>query len=229
MVDESKIIFYTGAPGSKWSATAHLISANKRYPINISDYDASRYYFHNDVGVAHNGAYWGPGNGVGENFHQLNTLSKQEIIDEIERPYKDNNWDQYRIIKCHHFSSQLEYIKETFPTSKILIVLRPDMQCIRGWLGAGGFEKITYPDYKTFYKDRENLERLVRLENTSAKEFIHNNDLDIQVIREKYWREFWGIERNTEEIDRYMRSIEMRQTRGISHLNYDTLISHYNF
>jgi len=229
MIDESKIIFYTGAPGSKWSATAHLISFNEKYPINKSDYNDDRYYFHDDVGVAHHGAYWGPGNGFGENFHQLHTMSKNEIINEIEKPYDDKNWEQYRLIKCHHFSSQLDYIKETFPTSKIIIVLRPDIQCYRGWLGAGGFDKISYPDYKAFYKNRETMEELLVEENTAAKQFIHDNDLDIHVIREKYWRDFWGIERNTDEIDTYIRSVEMRQTRGKARLNYDALIAHYNF
>ena len=72
-MDESKLIFYTGAPGSKWSATAHLITMNKKYPINTSDYSAERTYTHVQRDVSHLGAYWGPGNDIGENFHQLSS------------------------------------------------------------------------------------------------------------------------------------------------------------
>jgi hypothetical protein len=228
-MDESKLIFYTGAPGSKWSATAHLISMNQLYPINTSDYDNSKVYTHSDIGISHLGAYWGPGNGIGEQFHDLQSISKEEIISEIEKPYADKNWDQYRLIKCHHFSNQLDFIKNTFPKSKIIIVLRPDIICFKGWISAGGFEGITYPDYKTFYKDEKTLEKKIDEENHAARDFIHRHDLDIHIIREKYWKQFWKIERTTEEIDRYMRSIEMRQTRGIPRWNYDTVISHYNF
>lgn len=229
MVDESKLIFYTGAPGSKWSATAHLISMNNKYPINTSDYSKDRVYTHSDIGISHLGAYWGPGNGIGEGFHELSSMSDEEIFAEIEKPYKDKNWDQYRLIKCHHFSSQLDHIAERFPKSKILIVLRPDLICFKGWLSAGGFDGITYPDYKTFYKNKETIEKKIDEENQAARDFIYRRNLDINVIREKYWKDTWEIIRDTEEKDRYMRSIEMRQTHGIPRWNFDTTITHYNF
>jgi hypothetical protein len=229
MIDESKLIFYTGAPGSKWSAAAHLITKNTKYKINTSDYREDRFYKHEDVGVAHHGAYWGPGNGVGENFHRLSELTKEEILKEIDSPYEDNNWEQYRLIKCHHFSMHLDFIKDTFPKSKILVILRPDLQCFKGWIGAGGFEGITYPNYTVYYKDKETIEKKIEEENNSAKTFIHNHNLDLHVIREKYWKEFWGISRDSEETDTYMKSIEMRQSRGKIRWNFDALIAHYNF
>lgn len=229
MIDESKLIFYTGAPGSKWSATAHLLTLNKKIKINTSDYSQDRIYTHSDIGISHLGAYWGPGNGMGEKFDNLSQLSKEEILFEIDKPYTDKNWNEYRLIKCHHFSSQLNYIKETFPSSKIIIILRPDIQCFKGWLGAGGFDGITYPDYKTFYKNKEILEKKIEEENDAAKNFINSNNLDIHTIREKFWKDTWSIDRNTEDIDRYMRSIEMRQTRGITRWNFDTTMSLYNF
>jgi hypothetical protein len=228
-MDESKLIFYTGAPGSKWSATAHLITMNERYPINVSDYSDDKVYTHSDIGISHLGAYWGPGNGVGEQFDRLSSMSKEDILLEIDKPYKDKNWNQYRLIKCHHFSTQLDHIVKTFPNSKIIIVLRPDIICYKGWIAAGGFEGITYPDYKTFYKDKETIEKKIDEENFHARDFIHKNNLDMHVVRERYWKTVWDIDRNTEEKDRYMRSIEMRQTHGIPRWNFDTTVSHYNF
>lgn len=228
-MDESKLIFYTGVPGCKWSATAHILTHNTKFPINTSDYTEDRVYTHSDVNVSHYGAYWGPGNGLGEKFDNLSALSKDEILAEIDKPYADKNWDQYRLVKCHHFTSQLDVIKEMFPSSKIMVVLRPDLICFRSWLGAGGFEGITYPNYTTFYKNKETLEQKIEEENHAAKDFIHRHDLDIHVVREKYWKTYWGIERSTEELDRYIRSIEMRQTRNGARWNYDVLTAHYNF
>jgi hypothetical protein len=228
-IDESKLIFFTGAPGSKWSAIAHLIAQNKKYPINTSDYSPERVYYHNNVGISHLGAYWGPGNGIGENFHKLNDLSKEEILYEIDQPYADKSWKKYRIIKCHQFSINLNFIKEKFPNSKIITVLRPDIHCVHGWLGAGGFEKITYPSYEKYYKNKEILKEKIKEENNFIKEFIHNNNLYLHVVRENYWKDFWDLNRTTEEIDRYMKSIELRQTLTSKTWNFDTLIAHYNF
>ncbi len=98
-MDESKLIFFTGAPGSKWSATAHILSHNKKMPINTSDYSDSRVYTHPVPGVSHLGAYWGPGFEFGNKFDKIDKLSKDEIINEIEKPYKDNSYSKFRIIK----------------------------------------------------------------------------------------------------------------------------------
>lgn len=228
-IDESKIIFFTGAPGSKWSAVAHLIAQNKKYPINISDYSNDRIYYHQNVKVAHLGAYWGPGNNLGENFHKINTLSKEEILYEIDAPYTDKSWEKYRIVKCHQFSLNLNFIKEAFPLSKIVMVIRPDIHCYHGWVGAGGFDKITYPNYSKYYQNKELLKVKIEEENIYTKEFIHDNDLDLHVIRDSYWKKHWNLNRDNEEIDRYMRSIEMRQTETTKIWNFDTLIAHYNF
>lgn len=67
-IDESKLIFFTGAPGSKWSAVAHLLALSGRYNINISDYNDDRVYTHPGPKISHLGSYWGPGFGVGEKF-----------------------------------------------------------------------------------------------------------------------------------------------------------------
>lgn len=231
MVDESKLIFYTGAPGSKWSATAHLITMNSKWPINTSDYSTERTYTHENKPIAHQGAYWGPGNGIGENFHQLSSMSKDEVLHEIDRPYADKSWDKYRLIKCHHFSSNLDWIKTNFPSSKILIVLRPDIICLRGWLVTGGFNKITYPNYSVFYKNKFVLEEKIIEENAAARKFIYQNDLELNVVRKKYWKNWWGIDCDTEEKETYMYSLEGKidQPDVEDSLRFDVTIADYNF
>lgn len=222
-MDESKLIFFTGAPGSKWSATAHILTHNKVMPINTSDYADDRVYKHPSPSwpVSHLGAYWGPGFGWGENFDKIDTLSKDEILYEIDKPYADKNWEQYRIIKCHQFALNLDWIKENFPTSKIMIVLRPNAVCADAWINAGGWD-ITYPIYRDYYINNDILRKKAAQELQCAKTFINKNNIDMNVITKKYWQERWGIECNTEELQLYMDSIECSPT-GVWH--YDTTIA----
>lgn len=224
-MDESKLIFFTGAPGSKWSATAHTLSHNKIMPINTSDYSEDRIYTHPAPPVSHLGAYWGPGFGWGNKFHEINKLSKDEILEEIEKPYADKNWDEYRIIKCHQFSLNLDWIKENFPTSKIMIVLRPNRVCSEGWLKAGGWD-ITYPTYRPYYKDDATFKKLALEELQAAKTFIDKHDLEMQVVTHHYWRKRWGINRDTEELELYMNSLEKTHD---GRWHYDVTIAEYNF
>ena len=233
MIDESKIIFFTGAPGSKWSATAHTLTHNTIIPINTSDYDReTRYYEHPNPPVAHQGAYWGPGFPWGERFHEINKLTKDEIYAELDKPYADKSWDKYRIIKCHQFSLNLDWIKENFPTSKIMIVLRPDNVCVQGWLTAGGgdgFTGITYPDYKPYYQNPDKFQHEVYRENQCSKTFIDKHNLDLRVATKYYWKNRWGIDMNTPELELYIESLECRQRGDKKSWNYDVLVAEYNF
>lgn len=229
MIDESKLIFFTGAPGSKWSATAHLLTHNPLYSINTSDHSLERTYTHPGPQISHLGAYWGPGFEVGNKFHQLDTLSKDEIIDEIEKPYTDKNWNQYRLIKCHQFSLHLDFIAETFPQSKIIIVLRPDEVCLNGWLVAGGFEGITYPDYNLYYKNQEVMMEKIIEENRSSRTFISDKKLELDLITRPYLKRAWNIDINNEELERYMISIERKNSKQGPVWLYDTAIARYNF
>jgi hypothetical protein len=229
MVNEEKIIFFTGAPGSKWSAVAYLLSQSPFFSVNISDYSPHRTYTHSFPKVSHLGAYWGPGFEFGNKFHKLNELSKDEIISEIEKPYTDNNWEQYRLIKCHQFSLHLDFIKETFPKSKIIIVLRPDELCVKSWAAAGGFDGIAYPNYTPYYKNISTLEGKVVQENDSSKNFIHNHELDLTIATKKYWQTQWGVKPSTSKITQYIKSVEGWQNIKKSGLSYDVAIARYNF
>ncbi len=235
MYDESKLIFFTGAPGSKWSAVSNIIAKNKIMPINISDYTDDRVYTHVSSPVQHLGAYWGPGQEYGQKFDQLDTLTKEEIIQEIDGPYADKTWDTHRIIKCHHFSLQLDYIKNTFPLAKIILVLRTEQKCFNGWKGAGGFEAINYPDYHVYYRDYDRLRSKIHDEVTAANNWIGKNNLYIHVLHRAYWKKYWGLESKEEHdfLDFYMSSIEKNQPKAKNNFtgkyNFDVNIATYNF
>ena len=43
-MDETKLVFFTGAPGSKWSAVAHVIAQSRKYKFDTGDYAPDRQY-----------------------------------------------------------------------------------------------------------------------------------------------------------------------------------------
>jgi len=211
MFDESKLIFFTGAPGSKWSAVSHLLTKQTKYPINTSDYQEDRQFdhvSHKFFPTSHLGAYFGPGQEFGNDFHILDTLSKEEIVEEIDKAYKDKGWDKYRIVKCHHFSRHLRFITETFPKSKIITVHRPAVLCYRGWQKAGGFDHITYPDY-SYYQDLDFMKEEITRENVGIMRFWEETQCDVHLVRSRYWKDRWDIDVNQdEETKTYSDSIE---------------------
>lgn len=229
MVDESKIIFFTGAPGSKWSAVAHMLTHNPLYPINTSDYSPDRIYTHPGPQISHLGAYWGPGFEFGNKFHKLNELSKDEIIDEIEKPYADKNWDQYRLIKCHQFSLNLDFIAKEFPKSKIIIVLRPDEVCLTSWLSAGGFDGIKYPDYNSYYQNEEVMIDKIVQENYLSRSFIADKNLELDVFTRPYLKRSWSIDINSDELEKYMITVERKKGKQGPVWLFDTAVARYNF
>ena len=237
-IDESKLIFFTGAPGSKWSAVAHLLALSGLYNINTSDYNDNRIYTHPGPQISHLGAYWGPGFGVGEAFNYIHTLDKEEIYSAIEAPYEDNNWIQHRIIKCHQFALNLDWIKENFPKSKIIIVLRPDSTCKEQWLFAGGFEGIKYPNYKEYYVNEQVLEEKIAIENAMSRKFIVENNLELHTITRAFLSKYWHLESVPEdnlnitpkdELERYIISILRAKGPVAPIWQLDTTIAMYNF
>jgi len=207
-MDESKLVFFTGAPGSKWSAVAHVIAQSRKYKFDTGDYAPDRQYCHNvdpDL-VTHNGSYFGPGFPFGDKFDKLDQLPKQEIFDEINSAWITQN-DGYKIIKCHQFSIDLPKIYKKFPNSKYIITYRNNNMCAEGWFGAGGFD-ITYPQYKEAYTNRETMIKAIEKENRHNLMFIHENKLSMNVCTEGYFKNFWNIDTEDSTIKKYIRMIE---------------------
>ena len=212
---ENKLIFFTGAPGSKWSAVSNLISHCPTVPFNTSDRSNNRNY-NSDVS-SHQGSYFGPGMEFGKNFHQLDKLSKNEIINEIIKPFS-NSLNGYIIIKSHVFANHLDFIKHTFPFSKIVVVYRSLQESINHWKRAGGFN-ITYPNYLSYYKDDELFESRIHQEIKNAKKWIKDNDLSIQIANHNHFLDYWDVDYSKETYSS-IKSLEE---------SLDTCISYYNF
>jgi len=168
-------IFATGAPGSKWSAMLRTLSYNIR--INNSDENEEDTFqvklFSNLTNTEktlawHRGAYWGPYHKYGHKFDMLDKLSKDEIIHELNLPFKEPGG--IKVIKSHWFSYHLEFLAETFPKAKILTVYLPDDVCFDWWKVIGGWN-IHYPVY-TWYENDDRMRDRIKEENAHITRFF---------------------------------------------------------
>ena len=146
-------ILFTGAPGSKWSSVAENIYQSP--DIDRSDSTSERAY-KKDV-VKHQGAYFDPG------------MEFDNGQDNWDRPFSGTG---RRIIKSHTFAHQLDELKTLgYP---IVLVYRSHLECYDWWMQAGGFG-ITYPNYRDYYKDPENMWTEIKRQNIDIKIFIQKN------------------------------------------------------
>jgi hypothetical protein len=182
-----KYIFVTGAPGSKWSSVVKNIYFSR--DIDQSDSNVERQY------NMHQGAYWDPGMefDLPENMQEC---SKHALEGKFDAPF---NGFGIRIIKSHIFSLQLDFIRETWPECPIVLVHRPDDACLDWWIEAGQFN-ITYPNYKPYYQDIDNMAVQITKQNTGILKamdlwsvLVHNNQnlcnvLNITIPPTKYYQ-----------------------------------------
>ena len=149
-----KYIFVTGAPGSKWSSVVRNIYYSP--DIDRSDYSPERTY----RDELHLGAYWDPGMEFGQFFHRLNEHDHYQCETEFDAPFTGSG---VRIIKSHYFAQHIDYIKNTWPDSPIVLAHRTDDACLGWWVKCGGFD-IAYPNY-AHYKNFDNMALAIQQQN----------------------------------------------------------------
>ena len=159
-----KYIFVAGAPGSKWSS----VVKNIYYSPNIdrSDYTEARTYCHDAAGqmeLMHLGAYFDPGMEFGNWFDCLDQHSREECEQEFDRPFSGTG---VRIIKSHVFTYHIEFLKQNWPDSPIVLVHRGDDACLGWWVKCGHFD-ITYPDYHKYYRNLKHMAKEIQHQNSS--------------------------------------------------------------
>ena len=159
-----KYIFVAGAPGSKWSSVVKNIYYSPS--IDRSDYRDEWTYYHDASGtreLMHLGAYFDP-DMVSALPEDLTTLSRSELEKIFAEPFKFKESHGTRIIKSHVFSTHLDYLREQFPESPIVLVHRPDDACLGWWVKCGHFD-ITYPAYDTYYKNLKTMATIIKQQN----------------------------------------------------------------
>ena len=149
-----KYIFVTGAPGSKWSSVVR----NIYYSPDIDRSDSSPKRTYRDE--LHLGAYWDPGMEFGQFFHRLSEHDHYQCETEFDAPFTGSG---VKIIKSHYFARHIDYIKNTWPDSPIVLAHRTDDACLGWWVKCGGFD-IAYPDY-THYKNFDNMALAIQQQN----------------------------------------------------------------
>lgn len=156
-----KYIFVTGAPGSKWSSVARTLW----HSPDVDHSDNKKQYNKNNVN--HQGAYWGHGMEYGDKFSAMYLQTKEELEAEFDKPFSGKG---IRIIKCHDFALQLNFIRENWPECPIVMCLRGDDACLGWWVKAGGFD-ITYPNYSK-YKNYEVMAKRIADQNKGIRDFL---------------------------------------------------------
>lgn len=161
-----KYIFVAGAPGSKWSSVVKNIYYST--DINRSDYRDEWTYYHDaaDNGtkeLMHIGAYFDPGM-ISALPEDLTTLNREQLEAIFDQPFQFKESKGIRIIKSHVFSNHIDYLRELFPEVPIVIVHRSDDSCLGWWVKCGHFN-ITYPDYREYFKDLNNMAKIIKSQN----------------------------------------------------------------
>jgi len=178
------LIFITGCPGSRWSSVYNSIALSPL--INISDKVEKNCYhlsmLHVDGTIRkignHNASYWGPYQGQGHKFDNLNELSKSEILNELMKPFL--NWDKVKIIKSHWFAYHLEYLHNLFPKAKIVSCYANDIDSFYRWHKCGGWG-ITYPKYTWYNNDSRMLEK-IKEENYRILKFNKDRNVNFNLL-----------------------------------------------
>lgn len=168
-----KYIFITGAPGSKWSSVAKNIYYSPN--IDRTDYHDDRTYYHDASGqrdLMHLGAYWDPGMEFGKFFDHLDRYSREECEAEFDRPFAPSAAG-VRIVKSHVFANHVDYIRQQWPKSPIVLVHRSSDACLGWWVKCGHFD-ITYPDYTNHYKDLREMGFIIERQNRGIQDAVWN-------------------------------------------------------
>tara|TARA_B100001057_G_C22770342_1_gene919304 strand:- start:678 stop:1355 length:678 start_codon:yes stop_codon:yes gene_type:complete len=224
----------TGAPGSKWSAASWVLSEIPELKVDKGDRTPERLLQHDTRwgNVRHTGVYFGPGNELGKNFHNINTISKDEIFDEIIRAWPVWDPDMTYIIRCHQFIYNIDWMIDTFPESKFCIVTRPPEACYSGWTSVGG-PNTPYPHYKEFYKNEEYGKKKLKEEVFLARKTIYEYGLDTHIASLGHFKNKWSLNPLPDTpLDNHIKHLEGYRWDSkdpLMGLKHDVTISYLNF
>jgi hypothetical protein len=196
------IVWYTGAPGSKWSSAANVLTSIDSLNFDISDRSSNDSYIHSldnklSNGVEHTGAYFGPGNQYGSNFDIIHKFDRSEIESEISKawPYQPS---RNILVKSHNITNNLNYIADTWTDSAIVMIIRPAIKCYNNWKAAGGWN-ISYPDYKTHYIDDSIMQKKISEHNNDILKFCKDRKIRIYKFNSSFVNEVLSYEKSKDD------------------------------
>ena len=174
-------IFFSGAPGSRWSGVAQLIESCPGF--NVTDRTPER-TFHFPPYSDHLGAYFGTG------------MEFDLSLDPVNIDSAHTNLLGCRLIKAHEWALKLPEIKQQYPDSWICLVYRPDLLCYSWWNGAGGFN-ISYPSYAKFGDQIDMMHTISRI-NAAMLEFSHCYNAVWSHLTPQWVQANFGVERQVD-------------------------------
>lgn len=159
-------IFVTGAPGSKWSSVVKNIYFSDS--VDRSDHADHRTY----QDSLHIGSYFDPGMEFGRWFDRISRHTREECETEFDLPFSGTG---VRIIKSHVFANHIDFLKQTWPDTPVVLVSRSTDACLGWWVRCGGFD-ITYPDYREYYQDLQTMGKLIEEQNKGIEDAWYKYD-----------------------------------------------------
>jgi hypothetical protein len=145
----------------------------------------------------HTGAYWDPGMEFGQGFDRLEDLGRAACEAAFDAPFSGEG---RRVVKSHTFCHHLAYLRHTWPDSPVVLIYRPDDDCLQWWLEAGGFS-IRYPDYGPYYRDVETMAARIAAQNRSLLEFLGQFGIRLEISDSVELCRRLGIRASTPKLD----------------------------
>nr|NDG06029.1 hypothetical protein [Oxalobacteraceae bacterium] len=171
-------VFFTGAPGSRWAATAQSIEHLDIF--NTTDRKPHRKYEYNG-GTFHKGMYFGRG---------------CPMTTQLDRDYINSAWDQtqpgkIKLVKGHDWSLCLPEIKQQFPDAWVVMVYRPELTCYSWWAESGDFHRTAYPNYLE-WTDRVGILSVIAEQNRRILQFAQQNQCTWHYLTSDWIHEVFG-------------------------------------
>lgn len=176
-------IFFTGAPGSRWSGIAQIIEDQAQ--LNVTDRSDDRSYSHGKFS-GHKGAYFGPG---------MEFPAKFGVVDSAHKSLYGT-----KLIKSHEWSKMLNDITNHFPGDGILVVHRDTLESFKWWKEAGGFD-IEYPSYSA-YKDDQTMLAEIHVQTLAIEKFCLFNSIDLVPFTNEWLKQNFNVE-TEEDLSKY--------------------------
>jgi hypothetical protein len=201
------ITFVIGVPGSRWSGFSNLLThLSPIGTFDLTDHTPDRFYqhaipgktAHSAPGITHQGCYFGPGMGLGENWHLAEGVTRENILQDIAKVW-DMSTPGKKLVKSHVLSLHLHKLREEFPLSDFIFVTAPEEFCYNAWMIAGGFERITYPNYSTYYQNPTIMREKLHNEYVGIEEYIRSNSLSKWEYNDLFWDEHFGLTLNSDD------------------------------
>lgn len=185
----NKYIFFTGAPGSRWSGVSQVFRDNWTN-IDNTDLTPEKTYKHH-LYSGHIGNYYGPGM-LYSDWLDTEFGSREQWETEIAASYNGDN--PVKLIMSHHFAYWLDEFVEVFPDSPMVLCYRTDQECFDWWHEAGGWD-ISYPNY-TWYKDNNKMMQEIHKQNSAILEFAKRKNLQLTQPDVDFFRQHFDIDRD---------------------------------